>query len=89
MFKSTVRKFGTAFAYIRGMHTFSPSHARERDEATACGCRERRALSDAMHLRDAREAARLMLAHLVRIETQREFTPPASDVRDRAQLLGV
>lgn len=83
-------KFGTGFAYIRGMHTFSPSHARERerDQATACGCRERRALSDAMHLRDAREAARLMLARLVRIETQREFTPLASDVPDRAQLLG-
>ena len=89
MFKNIACKFGTGFAYIRGMHTFSASHARERDEATACGCRECRALSDAIHLRDAHGAARLMLAHLVRIETQREFMPPASDVPDRAQLLGV
>ena len=68
--------------------TYSPSHAREREEATACGCREHRALIDAIRLRDAREAARLMLTHLARIETQLEFTPPASDVPDLAQLLG-
>lgn len=68
--------------------TYSPSHAREREEATACGCREHRALIDAIRLRDAREAARLMLAHLARIETQLEFTPPAADAPDLAQLLG-
>eukprot|EP01036_Dinobryon_divergens_P042900 gene42900-57048_t len=58
--------------------TYSPSHAQTREEATACGCREHRALIDAIRLRDAREAPRLMLAHLARIETQLEFTPPAS-----------
>ncbi|MDP3227217.1 MAG: GntR family transcriptional regulator [Acidovorax sp.] len=68
--------------------TYSPSHAREREEATACGCREHRALIDAIRLRDAREAARLMLAHLARIETQLEFTPPAADAPDLVQLLG-
>ena len=68
--------------------TYSPSHAREREEATACGCREHRALIDAIRLRDAREAARLMLKHLARIETQLEFTPPAADTPDLAQLLG-
>ena len=68
--------------------TYSPSHAREREEATACGCREHRALIDAIRLRDVREAPRLMLAHLARIETQLEFTPPAADAPDLAQLLG-
>ena len=67
--------------------TYSPSHAREREEATACGCREHRALIDAIRLRDAREAARLMLEHLKRIESQLEFTPPASDSPDLIGLL--
>lgn len=67
--------------------TYSPSHAREREEATACGCREHRALIDAIRLRDAREAARRMLAHLARIENQLEFTPPASEAPHLAQLL--
>lgn len=68
--------------------TYSPSHAREREEATACGCREHRALIDAIRLRDPQEAARRMLDHLARIETQLEFTPPASEVPDLATLLG-
>lgn len=68
--------------------TYSPSHAREREEATACGCREHHALIDAIRLRDPKEAARRMLDHLARIETQLEFTPPASEVPDLATLLG-
>lgn len=68
--------------------TYSPSHAREREEATACGCREHRALIDAIRLRDAKEAARRMTEHLARIESQLEFTPPASEVPDLATLLG-
>ncbi len=39
-------------------------------------------------LRDAREAPRLMLAHLARIESQLEFTPPAAEAPDLARLLG-
>ena len=68
--------------------TYSPSHAQTREEATACGCREHRALIDAIRLRDAKEAARRMLDHLVRIESQLEFTPPAVDAPDLTQLLG-
>ena len=68
--------------------TYSPSHAQTREEATACGCREHRALIDAIRLRDAREAPRLMLAHLARIESQLEFTPPAAEAPDLARLLG-
>lgn len=69
--------------------TYSPSHAREREEATACGCREHRALIDAIRLRDAKEAARRMLDHLARIESQLEFTPPASEAPDLMSLLGM
>ena len=68
--------------------TYSPSHAQTREEATACGCREHRALIDAIRLRDANEAARRMLDHLVRIESQLEFTPAAADTLDLTRLLG-
>lgn len=50
--------------------TYSPSHVQAREEATACGCREHRALIDAIRLRDAGEAARRMLDHLARIESR-------------------
>lgn len=68
--------------------TYSPSHARERADATACGCREHRALLDSIRLRDAPEAARRMLDHLLRIESQLEFTPPPTEPPDLARLLG-
>lgn len=68
--------------------TYSPSHAQTREEATACGCREHRALIDAIRLRDAKEAARRMLDHLVRIEAQLEFAPAAADTLDLTALLG-
>nr|WP_311222050.1 MULTISPECIES: GntR family transcriptional regulator [unclassified Acidovorax] len=67
--------------------TYSPSHARERVDATACGCREHRALLDAIRLRDAKEAARRMLDHLQRIESQLEFAPPPTEPPDLARLL--
>ncbi|MFT4243125.1 MAG: GntR family transcriptional regulator [Acidovorax sp.] len=66
---------------------YSPGHTHEREDATACGCREHRALVDAIRLRDAPEAARRMLDHLARIERQLEFTPPASALPDLAALL--
>lgn len=68
--------------------TYSPAHAREREEATACGCREHRALLDAITLRDAPEAARRMHEHLSRLESQLQFTPPADAAPDLAVLFG-
>ena len=68
--------------------TYSPAHAREREEATACGCREHRALLDAITLRDAPEAARRMREHLSRLESQLQFTPPADAAPDLATLFG-
>ena len=69
--------------------TYSPSHVQAREEATACGCREHRALIDAIRLRDAGEASRRMLDHLARIESQLEFTPPQDEAPDLVQLLGL
>jgi DNA-binding GntR family transcriptional regulator len=66
--------------------TYSPAHAREREEATACGCREHRALLDAITLRDAPEAARRMHDHLTRLESQLQFAPPADAAPDLAAL---
>ncbi|OOG44234.1 GntR family transcriptional regulator [Polaromonas sp. A23] len=66
--------------------TYSPAHAREREEATACGCREHRALLDAITLRDAPEAARRMHEHLTRLESQLQFTPPTDAAPDLAAL---
>lgn len=68
--------------------TYSPVHSQVREEATACGCREHRALIDAIRLRDAPEAARRMLDHLARIEAQLEFTPPSEAAPDLVELLG-
>lgn len=67
--------------------TYSPSHTRARADATACGCREHRALLDAIRLRDAPEAARRMLDHLQRLEAQLEVAPPPPDAPDLASLL--
>ncbi|WP_343592793.1 GntR family transcriptional regulator [Paracidovorax wautersii] len=67
--------------------TYSPSHARARADATACGCREHRALLDAIRLRDAPEAGRRMIDHLQRLEAQLEVAPPPSDAPDLASLL--
>ena len=66
--------------------TYSPAHAREREEATACGCREHRALLDAITLRDAPEAARRMHEHLSRLESQLQFAPPTGAAPDLAAL---
>lgn len=58
-------------------------------DVAACGCREHHALLDAMRLRDAKEAMRLMREHLSRIESDLVFdhTEPAED--DLANLLGL
>ena len=68
--------------------TYSNSHQQVRAEATACGCREHRALLDAIRLRDPREASRLMHEHLAQLESQLQFTPPATDVPDLISLFG-
>jgi DNA-binding GntR family transcriptional regulator len=62
--------------------TYSAAHAREREEATACGCREHRALFDAIRLRDAREAAQLMEEHLAHLEARLEFAPSQEEILD-------
>ncbi|WP_295380543.1 GntR family transcriptional regulator [uncultured Pseudacidovorax sp.] len=69
--------------------TYSSAHADEREEATACGCREHRALIDAIRLRDAPEAARRMHEHLTRLESQLAFDSRPETAGDLARLLGV
>ena len=56
----------------------------EEESARASGDMRR-----AIRLRDAKEAARRMLDHLARIESQLEFTPPASEAPDLMSLLGM
>ena len=65
---------------------YSAPHASEREEATACGCREHRTLLDAIRLGDAGEAARRMRDHLTRLESQLQFTPAADAPPDLAAL---
>ena len=69
--------------------TYSENHSLAREDATSCGCREHRALLDAIRLRDAREAARLMREHLSRLESQLRFTPPATPAPDLGLLFGL
>jgi DNA-binding GntR family transcriptional regulator len=68
--------------------TYSVSHAQARPDATACGCLEHRALLDAIRLRDPREAARLMHAHLAQLETQLQFEPVEDATPDFMALFG-
>ena len=68
--------------------TYSSAHAREREEATACGCREHRALLDAIRLRDAAEAGRRMRDHLTRLESELRFATAAEPAPDLGALLG-
>ena len=60
-----------------------------RDDPTPCGCREHRALLDAIGLRDPREAARLMREHLGQLETQLRFTAPAEAPPNLRSLFGL
>lgn len=57
-------------------------------EATRCGCQEHRALLDAIRLRDAKEAARLMGEHLAQLESQLQFTQGDADAPDLLSLFG-
>ena len=68
--------------------TYSADHAREREQATACGCQEHRSLLDAIRLRDTKEAAKRMREHLTRLESQLRFTPPADTTPDLSTLFG-
>ncbi|MDF1485651.1 GntR family transcriptional regulator [Ramlibacter sp. H39-3-26] len=68
--------------------TYSPTQARERYEATACGCREHRALLDAIRLRDAREAAQRMVDHLTRVESHLHFPTAEAPQPDLISLFG-
>ena len=64
------------------------SKAQPQSKANRCGCQEHRALLDAIRLRDAREAARLMGAHLAQLESQLQFSQPDAAVPDLLQLFG-
>ena len=59
-----------------------------QSESSRCGCQEHRALLDAIRLRDAREAARLMGEHLAQLETQLQFSQGDDAVPDLLSLFG-
>ncbi|KQP12000.1 GntR family transcriptional regulator [Pseudorhodoferax sp. Leaf267] len=67
--------------------TFSADHASEREEATACGCREHCMLLDAIRLGDAREASRLMRKHLDLLESRLQFQRTADESLDLVTVL--
>lgn len=69
--------------------TYSAAHELNRKDATTCGCREHRALLDAIRLRDAPEAGRRMREHLTRLESQLQFTPPGDAAPDLSTLFAV
>lgn len=68
--------------------TYSVNHLQARTDATSCGCMEHRALLDAIRLRDAEEAARLMREHLAQLEAQLQFDAGEEAVPDLMQLFG-
>lgn len=68
--------------------TYSAPHSQAREDATACGCQEHRALLAAIQLRDPKEAARLMREHLERLESQLSFVAEAERTPDLMQIFG-
>jgi DNA-binding GntR family transcriptional regulator len=68
--------------------TYSDNHAQTMPEATSCGCQDHRALLDAIRLRDPKEAARIMRAHLSTLEKQLKFTDKPADLPDLLALFG-
>jgi DNA-binding GntR family transcriptional regulator len=68
--------------------TYSSAHAREREEATACGCQEHRTLLDAIRLRDVKEARKRMREHLARLQAQLDFSSGAETAPDLTELFG-
>ena len=69
--------------------TYGADPVQVRPDNAACGCREHRALLDAIRLRDAKEAARLMREHLQQLQAQLRFDTPPDEVPDFMQLFGV
>ncbi len=67
---------------------YSAPHSQAREDATACGCIEHRALIAAIQLRDAKEASRLMGEHLQRLESQLSFQPARESAPDFMNLFG-
>lgn len=57
-------------------------------DASRCGCLEHRALLDAIRLRDAKEAARLMGEHLAQLESQLQFSQADAGAPDLLSLFG-
>jgi DNA-binding GntR family transcriptional regulator len=64
------------------------TNAHPQSDASRCGCQEHRALLDAIRLRDAREAARLMSEHLEQLESQLQFGQADADAPDLLSLFG-
>ena len=68
---------------------YSTAHERNREDATTCGCREHRALLDAIRLGDTKEAALRMRNHLTRLESQLQFTLPVDAAPDLSTLFAI
>lgn len=64
------------------------TNTQPQSTASRCGCQEHRALLDAIRLRDAKEAARLMGEHLAQLESQLQFSQSDADVPDLLSLFG-
>jgi DNA-binding GntR family transcriptional regulator len=64
------------------------TNVQPHSEASRCGCQEHRALLDAVRLRDAGEAARLMQEHLAQLESQLQFNQADDGVPDLLSLFG-
>jgi DNA-binding GntR family transcriptional regulator len=68
--------------------TYGEPAGRARSDASACSCRDHRALLGAIRLRDRRAAARLMQEHLMQIEAQLNFSVPEEMPPDLLTLFG-
>jgi DNA-binding GntR family transcriptional regulator len=68
--------------------TYGTHHLMAKPDLIACGCREHRALLDAIRLGDALEAARLLSEHLEQLEAKLQFDNAENKVPDLMSLFG-
>jgi DNA-binding GntR family transcriptional regulator len=69
--------------------SYSNNHLQNQQQATSCGCREHRALLDAIRLKDPVEAARLMREHLDQLESQLRFSTDNAQAPDLTTIFEI
>lgn len=69
--------------------TYGPQRGQPIPGSASCACQEHRTLLNAIRLRDASQAVRLMQQHLLSLEASLKFAGPDAAVPDLASVFGL